>query len=98
MNYLDLLGKKLKVIRVTLGLTQMELSEATGVSRPVIINTEKEGKSLPRLTALALYVIIEHELTKMNETARKLAEKDLCYHLELKELTMKEYMEKVNKE
>ena len=62
---------KLRQIRDLLGLTQMSLSEKTGISKPTLVGIEGNPSKLSRPYALALFVVITSEMDRRDTIANQ---------------------------
>ncbi|MHC0037738.1 helix-turn-helix domain-containing protein [Pseudoneobacillus sp. C159] len=70
-SYLLMLGSSIPEIRLILGLSQDELANMIGISRPTVIKIEQDPSKLTKTFAFALFVVVANELKKRT---RKLEE------------------------
>lgn len=74
--YLISVGSQVFKMRDLLNLPQQTLAEKMGVSRPVIINIEKDPTNMTLTTLMALYVVVFGEIAMKRKSV-----KDLDYDL-----------------
>ena len=63
-NYLIMLGSNFPDIRQLLNLTQEDLANKMGVSRPTIVKIEQDPSRLTKTLAFAFFVSISYEIKK----------------------------------
>ncbi|WP_096156461.1 helix-turn-helix domain-containing protein [Bacillus sp. FJAT-45066] len=63
-NYLIMLGSNFTDIRQLLNLTQEDLANKMGVSRPTIVKIEQDPSRLTKTLAFAFFVSISYEIKK----------------------------------
>lgn len=61
-NYLLLVGSNIEEIRQILNLTQEELSNKMGISRPTLVKLEKDPTKLTKAVAFAFFVAVSYEV------------------------------------
>ena len=70
-QYLVILGTNIPEIRNVMNLTQEELANMMGVSRPTIVKLEQDPSKLSKALAYALFGSVTFEIKKKNKTDSK---------------------------
>ena len=71
-NYLLSLGSSFTDIRQILNLTQEDLANLIGVSRPTIVKIEQDPSRLTRTVAYAFFISVSYELQKRKIEVEKI--------------------------
>lgn len=75
-NYLLMLGNNFSEVRQILNLTQEDLANKMGVSRPTIVKLEQDPSRLTKTLAFAFFLAISHEMQKRTNSINELNPKD----------------------
>lgn len=75
-NYLLLLGSNVSEIRQILNLSQEELANKLGISRPTIVKLEQDPSRFTKTLALALFMVVSYEISKRIRNLSNINPKD----------------------
>ena len=75
-NYLLLLGNNFAEVRQLLNLTQEDLANKMGVSRPTIVKIEKDPSRLTNTLAFAFFIAVSYDLKSRIKKVKKIESSD----------------------
>lgn len=75
-NYLVFLGDNVSEVRQILNLTQEDLAQKMGVSRPTIVKLEQNSSRLTKTLAFAFFVAVSYEMNTRFKSVKNLDPKD----------------------